>query len=187
MDSLRSDIEMLHMYAEKVSIAQRDLKHEIENGDDPFTMSQKQARDLAFEISDALVLFRQAQDAAKQLTSSYEALRPLIERYMNQLLVVAEMPSLPRKDFKIIPTNKLRISAKDGIADPNLRVWLVNHGLENLVEPKVNANQLTAAIKEYVAELVSKDKRDLTSDDIPDDLKELLKVSDVASIQVNKT
>ncbi len=131
---------------------------------------------LIFELADKLKELKESKQQAEQEVKNLTAQIDDVDKELSELMVETETQNFTRRGTLFCLTSTTRASATDGRKD-KLYSSLKDNGFKDLVYETVNANSLSAFVKEQIAE---------NNDLLPDWLSGLVNVYEKTSVGVRK-
>jgi predicted nuclease with TOPRIM domain len=132
--------------------------------------------DMMFELADRLRELREAKDTTEQELKRLNAEIDEVDYQLSELMAESEMQNFTRAGLMFVLTTKTRASAVAG-AKGELFSALRAEGYGDLVYETVNANSLSAFVKEQITE---------NGDALPDWLNGLVNVFEKSTVGVRK-
>jgi len=132
--------------------------------------------DMMFELADRLRELREAKDTTEQELKRLNAEIDEVDYQLSELMAESETQNFTRAGLMFVLTTKTRASATSGRKE-ELFSALRDSGFGDLIYETVNANSLSAFVKEQVAE---------NGDTLPDWLDGLVNVFDKTTVGVRK-
>jgi predicted nuclease with TOPRIM domain len=129
-----------------------------------------------FELADRLKELRDAKKAAEEELKSINAEIDDVEYRLSELMISSEMQNFTRAGTMFCLSTTTRASAAAGMKE-ELFDALRSKGFGELIYETVNANSLSAFVKEQIAE---------NGDELPDWLKGLVNVFEKTTVTVRK-
>ena len=132
--------------------------------------------DMMFELADRLRELREAKDTTEQELKRLNAEIDEVDYQLSELMAESEMQNFTRAGLMFVLTTTTRASAVAG-AKGELFSALRAEGYGDLVYETVNANSLSAFVKEQITE---------NGDALPDWLNGLVNVFEKSTVGVRK-
>lgn len=132
--------------------------------------------DMMFELADRLRELREVKDETEQELKRLNAEIDEVDYQLSELMMESETQNFTRAGLMFVLTTKTRASAASGRKE-ELFSALRDSGFGDLIYETVNANSLSAFVKEQVAE---------NGDTLPDWLDGLVNVFDKTTVGVRK-
>ncbi|MGF7142806.1 vacuolar-type H+-ATPase subunit I/STV1 [Anaerotaenia torta] len=132
--------------------------------------------DMMFELADRLRELREAKDETEQELKRLNTEIDEVDYQLSELMMESETQNFTRAGLMFVLTTKTRASAASGRKE-ELFSALRDSGFGDLIYETVNANSLSAFVKEQVAE---------NGDALPDWLDGLVNVFDKTTVGVRK-
>jgi len=129
-----------------------------------------------FELADRLKELREAKKAVEEELKSINAEIDDVEYRLSELMISSETQNFTRAGTKFCLSTTTRASAAAGMKE-ELFDALRSKGFGELIYETVNANSLSAFVKEQIAE---------NGDELPDWLKGLVNVFEKTTVTVRK-
>ena len=129
-----------------------------------------------FELADRLKELRDAKKAAEEELKSINAEIDEVEYRLSELMISSETQNFTRAGTMFCLSTTTRASAAAGMKE-ELFDTLRSKGFGELIYETVNANSLSAFVKEQIAE---------NGDELPDWLKGLVNVFEKTTVTVRK-
>jgi predicted nuclease with TOPRIM domain len=129
-----------------------------------------------FELADRLKELREAKKAVEEELKSINAEIDEVEYRLSELMISSETQSFTRAGTMFCLSTTTRASAAAGMKE-ELFDALRSKGFGELIYETVNANSLSAFVKEQIAE---------NGDELPDWLKGLVNVFEKTTVTVRK-
>lgn len=129
-----------------------------------------------FELADRLKELREAKKAAEEELKSINAEIDDVEYRLSELMISSETQNFTRAGTMFCLSTTTRASAAAGMKE-ELFDALRSKGFGELIYETVNANSLSAFVKEQIAE---------NGDELPDWLKGLVNVFEKTTVTVRK-
>jgi hypothetical protein len=132
--------------------------------------------EIMFELADRLRRLREAKDEAEQKLKDISAEIDEVDYQLSELMMESETQNFTRAGFMFVLTTKTRASATSGRKE-ELFDALRGSGFGDLIYETVNANSLSAFVKEQITE---------NGDALPDWLDGLVNVFEKTTVGVRK-
>jgi predicted nuclease with TOPRIM domain len=132
--------------------------------------------DMMFELADRLRELREAKDETEQELKRLNTEIDEVDYQLSELMMESETQNFTRAGLMFVLTTKTRASAASGRKE-ELFSALRDSGFGDLIYETVNANSLSAFVKEQITE---------NGDTLPDWLDGLVNVFDKTTVGVRK-
>ncbi len=144
---------------------------------DPMNLSEREAREIAYDLMDEYLVVLEIKELADSILKAANRAKKVMDRTIPAVFAAAEMPRGDRGGKSFFPTTQLYASIIDKENPQALYDWLRRHDYGDTVKASVNTNTLKSVIREV---------REANGGVIPDELLELVKVTEVSELSVRK-